>query len=483
MTRNTAGAKRDGAAIRTSLKHPIVDADAHVLECEFALLDSLKEVAGGKMAARFEDGLRTFAMHRWYHASTAARRQQRIGRPSFWHAPAEAKDRATAMLPGLLRARLDGFGIDFAVVYTTAGLAFVHMGDYEMRSALCRAVNKLNADTFREHSTRLTPAALIPMQTPKDAIAEIDYAVKTLGLKAITVSGHEWRPLPGEKGRYIDYLALDSEHDYDPVWKRCVELGVAPTSHVGTYGGPTHGSISNYTFNHAGHFAAGADLFCRALILGGVPKRFPRLKVAFLEGGVGWASALYNSIVERFEKRNAKQILRTLDPARTDRRRLAQFFRKHGGPILATKADAMEKGEGLMLGHREDPAYIDDFSACGVASAKALAGQFVNSFYFGCEGEDRMTAVAFDRRYNHFGAQLNAVFSSDLGHWDVPHMDEVLPEAYELVEDGMLSAADFRKFVFGNVVEMYASMNPRFFDGTVVEAAVNRERARVAKAA
>lgn len=488
MTRtahNAAGAEASGAAIRRSLSHPIIDADAHVVECEFALLDSLREVAGAKAAAKFGETLRQYAMHRWYAADEATRRDMRIGRPSFWHVPAKnTLDRATAMLPGLMRARLDEFGIDFAVVYTTTGLAMIHIGDAEMRQAICRAINKLNADTFREHSTRLTPAALIPMRTPEEAIAEIEYAVNTLGMKAITVSGHEWRPMPkalrdapdlARYARYTDYLALDSDYDYDPVWQKCIELKVVPTSHVGTYGGPTHGSISNYTFNHAGHFAAGADLFCRSLILGGVPKRFPQLKVAFLEGGVGWASMLYNTLVERFEKRNGVEIRNSLDPARADRAQMAALFRQYGGPILAAKADQIGKGEGLMLDQPEDPRYIDDFAACGVATAREFAGQFTDSFYFGCEGDDRMTGVAFDRRMNHFGAQLNAIFSSDLGHWDVPDMARVLDETYELVEEEIVSAADFRKFVFSNVTHMYTAMNPDFFKGTVVESAVAAE--------
>jgi len=160
----------NGAAIRNALGHPVIDSDAHVVECEFALVDTLKEVAGAKIAGRFDEALRTYAMQRWYHADEPTRRQQRVGRPSFWHIPANTLDRATAMLPGLMRKRLDEFGIDFAVVYTTLGLSFIHMADDEMRRALCRAINKLNADTFREHRTRLTPAALIPRRTPQEAI-------------------------------------------------------------------------------------------------------------------------------------------------------------------------------------------------------------------------------------------------------------------------------------------------------------------------
>ena len=461
--------------VRERLGHPVIDADAHVVECQFALEDTLKEVAGARIAGRFAEVLESISMHRWYRADEATRRKQRLGRPSFWHVPASnTLDRATAMLPGLMRSRLDDLGIDFAVVYTTLGLSFVSIGDEEMRRAIARALNTLNAETFREHSSRLTPVAIVPMGSPKEAIEELEYAVRTLGLRAAFLGGHFWRPLPSG-GRYMDYLALDSELDYDPVWAKCIELGVVPASHVGTLGGPTHGSISSYTFNHAGSFAAAGHILARALILGGVMRRFPRLKVAFLEGGAGWASLLFNTLVERFEKRNGREILRTLDPDRQDRKLMQQMFEKHGGPLLSRYAARIGRDEGTMLNPPEDRANVDDFRATGAQSAEDFARQFVDGFYFGCEGEDRATVMAFDRRLNHFGHQLNAIFSSDLGHWDVPDMSKVMEETYELVEDEILSPEDFRKFTFTNVAKMYTSMNPDFFRGTAVEAAVARE--------
>jgi predicted TIM-barrel fold metal-dependent hydrolase len=461
--------------VRSRLDHPVIDADAHVVECQFALEDVLRDTAGPKVAGRFAEVLASISMHRWYPADAATRRQQRLGRPSFWHVPASnTLDRATAMLPALMRERLEELGIDFAVVYTTLGLSFVNLPDEEMRRALCRSLNTLNAATFLEHRSRMTPVAIIPMGTPQEAVEELDFAVSRLGLKAAFVAGHFWRPLPGG-GRYMDYLALDSEHDYDVVWKKCVELGVVPASHVGTLGGPTHGSISNYTFNHAGSFAAGAHILCRALMLGGVMRRFPGLKVAFLEGGAGWASLLYNTLVERFEKRNGKEILRTLDPERQDRALMARLFEQYGGPILAPHAARIGRDEGLMLNPPEDRTRVDDFAACGVESAEDFARQFAEAFYFGCEGEDRATVMAFDRRLNHFGLQLNAIFSSDLGHWDVPDMSRVLAETHELVEEQILSPEDFRKFTFSNVARMYTAMNPDFFRGTAVENAVAEE--------
>jgi hypothetical protein len=68
-------------------------------------------------------------------------------------------------------------------------------------------------------------------------------------------------------------------------------------------------------------------------------------------------------------------------------------------------------------------------------------------------------------------SRLNAIFSSDIGHFDVPDMREVVPEAYELVEHGLLTDEDFRDFVFGNAVRFWGEVNPDFFRGTTVEKA------------
>jgi hypothetical protein len=50
----------------------------------------------------------------------------------------------------------------------------------------------------------------------------------------------------------------------------------------------------------------------------------------------------------------------------------------------------------------------------------------------------------------------------------VPDMTEVVPEAYEAVEKGLMTADDFRDFTFGNVVRLFGRGNPRFFEGTRV---------------
>ena len=75
-----------------------------------------------------------------------------------------------------------------------------------------------------------------------------------------------------------------------------------------------------------------------------------------------------------------------------------------------------------------------------------------------------MNATAF-LKLNPFDAQLNAIYSSDIGHFDVIDMREPLAEAYELVEDGYITDDNFRDFVFTNAVTSVGHAEPRLLQG------------------
>jgi hypothetical protein len=65
------------------------------------------------------------------------------------------------------------------------------------------------------------------------------------------------------------------------------------------------------------------------------------------------------------------------------------------------------------------------------------------------------------------------MMGSDISHWDVPDMTEVLEEAWEMVDHGWIDEHAFTKFTFTNPVRFYTGTNPAFFKGTVVEEAVD----------
>jgi len=476
------------AAIRSRLPHPVVDADGHWIETAPVIksffLDFVRELGGPALMARFEAAggidYDETVLRPWSRLRDDERRAHWTPRPPWWTLPAaNTLDRATAHLPRLLAARLDDFGIDFAVLYPSRLLTAPAIRDAELRQIACRALNAYHAEIYASFADRMTPVALVPTHTPEEAVAELGHAVRSLGMKAAMINGLVHRPIGGGRGsadaslpnwgsgssERIDALGLDSEHDYDPFWSACVELGVAPASHTPGMGWGSRRSISSYVYNHVGSFGASMEAFCKALFLGGVTRRFPTLCFGLLEGGVSWAVQLLADLVGHWEKRN-RDAIRHLDPAAIDAAKLLELFARYGDGRFAMDPAAIRDAVTRL---EPDPPTVDEFAACGIEKLDDFRARFVDRFYFGCEADDPLVATAFDRRLVPLGARLRAMFSSDIGHWDVPDMSEVLEEAYELVERGLLGEDEFRDFVFANPAGFYTSANPHFFRGTRIE--------------
>jgi predicted TIM-barrel fold metal-dependent hydrolase len=469
----------DARTLHARLDHPIIDADGHWIEYGPVMKEEFRRIGGAAAVEAFE--VASQRIPNSLRMSLAERRRRRIGQEAFWSSPSEnVRDRATAMLPKLMYERLDDLGIDFCVVYPTAGLSYHRMQDTRLRRAICRAYNVFAADQFDGLGDRIVPAAIIPMYTPAEAIEELEFAVQQLGYKVAMVGGLMRRPVPAlaeehpDASRFVewyDVVGLDSEYDYDPVWQKCRELRVAPSFHNGARSILLRNSPSNFCYNHIGHFASAGHAVAKALFFGGVTRRFPDLNFAFLEGGVGWACMLYADLIGHWEKRNRQAIEHT-NPDKLDLKALLEFAQKYSSRAVV---EAVGRGEGLegdsnskLTGGIED---LDDYFRCRIEKKEDVRDLFVPRFYFGCEADDPINAWAFNRRANPMRARLNALFSSDIGHFDVPDMAGVVPEAYELVEHGLIDDGDFRDFMFANAVRFWGEVNPDFFKGTVVEKA------------
>ncbi len=464
--------------IRDSLDHPVIDADGHFVEYGPALARYLGEEGIGDATELYADascGTGTLGIERL--APSERDRGQAVRGP-WWAIPAEnARDIATALIPDLLYERLDELGFDFAVMYPSAGLIFPHVCDEKRRRGACRALNRYAAEMFAPLADRLTPAAAIPLHTPEEGIEALEHAVGELGLKTAMIPSFVERPVPqtpaDRKRRapynvWFDTYGLDSAYDYDPFWRRAVELGVSLASHSGTMGIGFRRSPSNYVHNHIGHFAAAGEALAKSLFLGGVTRRIPGLRLALLEGGVHWGVGLLGDLVSHWEKRNIDAV-QTYDPSRIDVAEVGSLLEKHGARLIAL-GESSEIGVAASSFAQAGP--FDEFEGLAATSASELGDRFLPHFYFGCEADDPMTATAFDTARTPLHRPVRAMFSSDIGHWDVPDMLEVLGEAWENVESGGLDRAAFEDFAFANAARFYTETNPAFFVGTAVEQAV-----------
>jgi hypothetical protein len=224
-------------------------------------------------------------------------------------------------------------------------------------------------------------------------------------------------------------------------------------------------------YNTVGNFAESADAVSKALFMGGVSRRFPRLRMGFLEGGVGRGVLTWAGMLEFWEKRGAPNI-RKLDPSQLNVDEMMRYVEEYGEPRIKANAEGIRQ---MFEGNIAEPApkdipNLDDWHGAGIEKKQDFRTLYENNFFWGCEADDPTVAWAFNDKVNPLGMKFRAFLGSDISHCDVMDPTDVLPEAHELVEHGLITDEDFKDLVFSNAVRLYGGMNPNFFKGTPVEA-------------
>ena len=335
----------------------------------------------------------------------------------------------------------------------------------------------------------MTFAGLIPMHTPEEAIAELRHC-RELGIKVAALPEGVLRPIPEPAAEgaspflwpgqtpLVRHLRSRKRLRLRPGVGRGPGARLPVTFHGGMGLRPGLWTFTNnYCANHIGVFGQNMFPLCKSLYLGGVTQRFSGMPFAFLECGVSWASQLLIDVVEHWHKRR---------PPRPPAPRPGQPGRRRPGHLSGHLRRSRPRADGPPRPGRAGPRpeagrpagaeVYDDFAHLEAADEDELVRLFADSMYFGCEADDRGVVTAFSPM-NPRGATVRAMFSSDIGHWDVPDISAVVPESFELVEDGLLTPEQYRMFVFDNAARLYTGADPDFFVGTAIEAHVRQPAA------
>ena len=209
-------------------------------------------------------------------------------------------------------------------------------------------------------------------------------------------AGHARRPIGSGDAYRLDTFGVDSAYDYDPLWAKCVELGVAPVFHSSLQAHRVTRSATSYVYNHIGGLAASHESLCKSLFLSGVTHRFPTLRFGFLEGGVAWACSLLVRPRRPLGEAQRATTIAALDPDRLDvdaLHRAVRALRRRARP--AARSNELRA---YFSRPSARPEQLDEFAAAVVDSVDDLRDRFVPNFYFGCEADDRLVAWAFAER-------------------------------------------------------------------------------------
>ena len=194
-------------------------------------------------------------------------------------------------------AAMDDEGLDVAVLFRTFPLHCDDSLEPEYADALCRAWNDWMADFCKADPKRLRPSALITLHDVDLAVDETRRAITELGAIGLCLV-----PEPSN-GKHI--------HDryYDPVWREAEKLGVPVCFHpaaspnqdqaVHRFRGQSNEAVLINAFRNPIELMFAVGSFCA----GGVLERFPKLRVAFLEGNCSWLPWALYRLDERWEMR------------------------------------------------------------------------------------------------------------------------------------------------------------------------------------
>jgi hypothetical protein len=179
--------------IRKGLTHPVIDGDGHWVEYTPVFAEKIRKVTGDLGANGFLQSQRrgpdSLSM------TPEQRAERGVAMEGFWgRQSTNTRDRATAMMPRMLYDRLDELGIDFGIVYPTAGLGLPRIADDATRRAVIRGFNVVTHEYFKDLGDKLTPAAVIPVHTPDEAIEELTFVTKQLGAKVCMFGSGVRRP-------------------------------------------------------------------------------------------------------------------------------------------------------------------------------------------------------------------------------------------------------------------------------------------------
>jgi predicted TIM-barrel fold metal-dependent hydrolase len=294
----------------------IVDADGHVTETQEQVARYLEEPYRRRPVG--------FPFYPWDGWD-----RRMLGTLGDWAGDAEAWLRA-----------LDKGGMETTVLYPTLGLFLSFLRDREWAVALARAYNTMLHEEFVRVSPRLKAVALLPVQDPEAAARELERAVSQLGLSG-------------------GMLAADGPHllgdaRFVPVYETAERLGVmlgvhASGSHLG--GGGVE-LFPRFLQAHTCSHAFGQMRQLTSIVLEGVPERFPRLRLAFLEAGCGWVPYWMERMDDEYAKRSAE--------APALRRRPSEYVR--GGTLyFSCEADEWLLPPAVRLVGEQQIVYASDF--------------------------------------------------------------------------------------------------------------------------
>jgi predicted TIM-barrel fold metal-dependent hydrolase len=223
-------------------------------------------------------------------------------------------------------------GIDAEIMFPNKGLSVWATTDAEFGGAQCKVWNDWAWETYGPYNDFMSPIAAIMTADLNIAIDEIKRVAK-LGFRGVNLP---CKPIFGaHDARHPNYNMTM----FDPMWAAIQDCDVTITFHISTGRDPRAarkdgGAIINY----AAHALSPTVEPIACLCASGVLERFPKLRFAGIECGIGWVPWALEAMDDAARKHHmwAFPKLKKLP---------SDYFREHGAASFQDDAIGLELAE------------------------------------------------------------------------------------------------------------------------------------------
>ena len=293
------------------LKRRVIDADAHLDPPHEMWKDYLPQPLKD-LAPYIEEG----EEHDWICFEGARRPMKMVNNTAGrkgkdFKMTGKRSEMRAAWLPETRLSDMDTDGIGAAVLFGGGPLGTANP---ELYIASFEAYNRWLSDFCSIDRKRLAGVAYLPMRDIHETLALLRQVSK-LGLRTVNIpafpqsadgitSSARVKAIPAGQGAALTGNPTGTrsyaDPDFDPLWAELCELDITVTMHLG-------GRIPR--FGEKQHFLADMVMSKLAMaepvaiaIYSGIFQRFPKLRLAIVESGVGWMSWMAEYMDRTWEK-------------------------------------------------------------------------------------------------------------------------------------------------------------------------------------
>jgi predicted TIM-barrel fold metal-dependent hydrolase len=187
-------------------------------------------------------------------------------------------------------------GVDAEIIFPNKGLMMWATPDPYFAMAQCRVYNDWAWETFGKYNDRMSPMAALATGDLEGSIKEVERVAK-MGFRGLTLP---CKPIFG---------AHDAKHPnynlplFDPLWAVIQDTGLPITFHISTGRDPRAArKDGGAVINYVSHALAPTVEPVASMCASGVLERFPRLKFAAIECGIGWVAWALQAMDEAYKK-------------------------------------------------------------------------------------------------------------------------------------------------------------------------------------